>query len=52
MEKNSLETLNKLEALESVTIENANEVQPLEIKENEDLAENVDLVEHLQPSRL
>lgn len=46
MEKNSLETLNKLEALESVTIENANEIQPLEIKEYKDLAENVDLVEY------
>ncbi len=43
MSKQLLETLNKLEALESIAIENTNEVQPLEMKENEDSAENVEL---------
>lgn len=43
MGKESLETLNKLEALETLIIENAEDIQPLEQKQNEDTAENVEL---------
>ena len=43
MGNKSLGTLTKLEALESITIENAEEIQPFEIKENKDMAEKVEL---------
>lgn len=43
MSKNSLEIFEKIEALDASIVENMHEVKPLEINDNENLAEPVEM---------